>query len=398
MAILYVAATAAAAFFFGYLALVTAYIVLITIGAWLYRRRFATPLKLFKIAIIVPAHNEQDGIGRTLDDLLALDYPRNLYDIYVVADNCSDSTAAVAAERGAFVRERRDLANRGKGQALDWLLRTCKAELEQYDLIAFVDADMQIDSDFLRRGASSFVDDQQMVVQARYTMSPRVSTWRGAVGFASFAYVNHVRPAGKCFWGGTAELKGGGMIFRSELILETGWPVHSIAEDFEFGKELLLRGIKASYEPGAIVTSEIPSTLGQIEVQQSRWEGGKLKVLADYFPRILKAFLHKPSMALLDALFDLLVPPLSLVLFVSAIGAAIASLTNALNPALFLLPILAFGAAVIVGLVHLRAPKRVWLLLSMAPIFVLWKLLLLGKVAIRSRETEWKRTPRDLPR
>jgi cellulose synthase/poly-beta-1,6-N-acetylglucosamine synthase-like glycosyltransferase len=241
----------------------------------------------------------------------------------------------------------------------------------------------------------SFSSDSRDVVQARYTISPNVSSWQAAAAFASFAYINHIRPAGRCFWGGTSSLNGSGMAFRRALILGMGWPMHSIAEDSEFGKDLILRGIRVVYEPSAIVTSEIPSTFRQIAVQQSRWEGGKHFVARRYFGPIARALLSRRSALLLDALLDLLVPPLSIVLLLSFVGGLSATAVGPLSPWWFLLPVCVFGAAVLTGLLQLRAPRKVWRLLCMAPIFVIWKLFLLAKIVSHPLETEWKRTPRE---
>lgn len=379
-----------------YLSTISAYMALIVFGSWAYRPSPAKPSRRFRFAIIIPAHNEEAGIGDTVNQLLQLDYPRSDFRVFVVADNCSDRTAAVAAECGAAVRERHDTVNRGKGQALDWLLRQHRDELAAYDLVAFIDADMQVDRNFLCAMATSFSNDSRDVVQARYTVSPDVSSWREAVGFASFACINHVRPAGRCFWGGTADLKGSGMVFRRELILKTGWPMHSIAEDVEFGKDLLMKGKLVHYEPRAVVTSHIPSTFEQIAVQQARWEGGKAFVFRRFIGPILRSLSRRPSLALLDALLDLLVPPLTVMLMLAVIGAGASAAFDQLPWLSFLLPIAIFGIAVLTGLVQLGAPRRVWVMLAMAPVFVVWKLILLAKVTFGSTETQWRRTPRDM--
>ena len=383
---------------FAYIGVISIYIGLITLGAWLTRGKSAHRKATPKVAIIVPAHNEQDGIGTTLDDLRGLDYPDDACQVFVIADNCTDRTAQVARSRSVRVSERKDPQHRGKGQALDWFVRSHREELEGYELIAFIDADMRVDAQFLSAIARSFDDRETLVVQGRYTITPDASSWLAAIGFASFAYVNHVRLAGKRFWGGAATLKGSGMVFRSALILEMGWPAHSITEDIEFGKELLLRGIRVSYEPRAAVTSNIPSTLAQVAVQQSRWEGGNLQVAGRFLVPALKAWLRTPSRAILIELLDLLVPPLSLVLLITFATAVLGVLSQAIPLYLFALPICAFGAAVVTGLVHLRAPKKVWLMLLSAPAFALWKLVLLARVAVGARESEWRRTPRDASR
>jgi cellulose synthase/poly-beta-1,6-N-acetylglucosamine synthase-like glycosyltransferase len=215
-----------------------------------------------------------------------------------------------------------------------------------------------------------------------------------ACAFLSFAYVNHVRPAGRCFLGGTAGLKGSGMAFRSPLILETGWPATSIAEDIEFGKDLLLRGIRIHYAPRAIVTSDIGEKLHQLETQQLRWEGGKTQVLRRYLPRIVRRMITNPSIMLLDEFFDELIPSLSMLVVLSATG-LVAALFGAPWLAFpFAAALLVFGAAVISGAIQLRMPGRAWLLLAGLPFFLLFKFYLFGKLALQRRPAGWTRTPR----
>lgn len=379
----------------GYLAVISIYMLLIAIGAWFYRPPRATVQLQPRIAVLVPAHNEAAGIGTTILDMMAVEYPADKVTVFIIADNCTDETAAVAREAGATVAERFDDANRGKGHALDWFLSVHKDALAEYDLIAFIDADMFVDKGFLQGLAEAFAHDKVEAVQGRYTVSNPEASWRSALGYMSFAYVNHVRPAGRSFWGGTAELKGSGMAFRRDLILETGWPAHSITEDIDFGKDLLFRGILVHYAPHAIVTSDMATTASQAAVQQSRWEGGNLYVFRRFFGQTVGAFLRRPRIALLDAALDLCVPPLSIVVLMTVTGLAVAPFLPGVPVAVFGAPVAAFGAAVLTGLIQLRAPAKVWLYIAAAPVFVLWKLALLFRVAAGPAETEWKRTPRD---
>lgn len=378
-----------------YLWLVSAYIFVICLAAWMVpSRRSGAPSKS-RIAVLVPAHNEEQGIGTTVKDLLASNYPRDAFEIFVIADNCSDGTARAAMAAGAQAFERHDEVKRGKGFALDWALTAQASVLSAFDVVAFVDADMYVDREFLSAINERFADSRIQAVQGRYTVSNPAASPLAAMGYMSFAYVNHVRPAGRSALGGTAELKGSGMAFRRELICSIGWPAASIAEDVDFGKDLLFRGVRVVYAPDAVVTSDIPTTLRQVTVQQSRWEGGKIHVFRKFFGRTLGALVRRPSIALADALLDLLVPPLSVVLVLAALGFVGAWLAGGPPLWSFAVPVLVFALAVLTGLLQLRAPAKVFAYIAFAPVFIAWKLLLLAKIAFAPAETEWKRTPRD---
>ena len=116
----------------------------------LYRKKEEKILKPEKsFAIVVAAHNEEAVIGPLLENLLKLDYPKRLYDIFVVADNCTDKTAIIARNSGAIVHRRFNTEKRGKGYALEWMFhRLFKAE-RQYDAIAIFDADNLVKENFL---------------------------------------------------------------------------------------------------------------------------------------------------------------------------------------------------------------------------------------------------------
>ena len=377
------------------LAVVSLYIFCIALGSWLYPRKAQSRAPLLCFAVIVPAHNEENGIASTIAQLLATDYPQHQIRIFVIADNCTDNTAQVAREAGAQVLVRTDMENRGKGQALDWLLREHRQLLERSDLIAFIDADMQVDRGFFTAMAAAFSDPARVVTQGRYMIANPCRSVLSAIGYVSFCYVNHVRPAGRCFWGGTADLKGSGMVFRTGFLLPRGWKAHSIAEDIQLGKELMLEGVRVAYVPNAIVASEIPATLSQVRVQQARWEGGKYEVQATIFPKTVRAFFRRPSILLLDGLLDLMVPPLSLVMLLNLVGLLLAWWVGSVSLWIFVASIGAFGLAVFSGLLQNRAPAGLYWRLLAAPAFIIWKLMLLLRVATAPAPTTWHRTPRD---
>lgn len=379
-----------------YAVLISIYILAVTLGAWLYRPARGRSTRTTRFAVVVPAHNEGEGILATLGDLKRCDYPAERHTTFVIADNCTDDTASIARAAGATVMERHDLSLRGKGPALDWFLKSQAQTLQAYDVIVFIDADMFVDSRFLAELDAVFAAPEVQVAQGRYTVANPRDSFFSAFTFLSFAWVNHLRPAGRCWLGGSAGLKGSGMAFRSELILRTGWPAASIAEDLEFGKELVLRGTRIHYASDAIVTSNVGGRLRQVTTQQSRWEGGKARVTWQYFPPLLKRLRAGFSALVLDELLDSLIPPLSLVIALILIGSMagwLAGSTLLILPFAFMA--LVFGASVLSALWQLRAPMRVLLLLAAAPVFVLFKLALLAKLAVSRHASDWKRTPRD---
>jgi len=109
--------------------------------------KILTPKNTF--AIIIAAHNEQQVIGQLIENLRVLNYPRELYDMYVVADNCKDKTANIAKNAGAIVFERFNLEHRGKGYAMEWMFEKLFTQKKQYDAVVVFDADNLVHPNFL---------------------------------------------------------------------------------------------------------------------------------------------------------------------------------------------------------------------------------------------------------
>ena len=108
------------------LALPAGYLLMSTIASYLFKKKEPISNQFLNIGVLIPAHNAEEGITRTLENILASDYPANRFEIFVIADNCTDSTAQNAREAGVQVFERFDKFKRGKGEALDWFIKNCK--------------------------------------------------------------------------------------------------------------------------------------------------------------------------------------------------------------------------------------------------------------------------------
>lgn len=377
-----------------YLSIVAGYLFVIACAAYAFRTRANTGAPPLRFALVLPAHNEEGQIEITLTDAAGLDYARDRYTVFVIADNCTDRTAALAREAGATVLERIDPDRRGKGQALDWFLRTEREVLEQYDAVSIIDADMRIDPAYLRELSATLSWPGCQVAQASNLAAHPEAHWRAALGYLGFSVINHVRPAGREALGGTAELKGSGMAFRTGLLLRYGWPAHSLAEDAEFSKQLLLDDVLVRYNPGAKVTSELAVSRAQAEVQQARWEGGKIYIFKKYFPLLLRRAIQNPKWYVWDAVLDLLTPPQTALFLALACVWGVSWLAH---PAWTLLLTADAGAVafcVVSGPILCRAPLRVWLYFAVAPVFVAWKIPMLLRLLLRKAPSAWQRTPR----
>ncbi len=346
--------------------------------------------------MVVPAHDEELLIRRVVGSLLAIDYPPDLYQIHVIADNCTDRTAELARAQGVTVHERQDPEHRGKGYALRWLFGPLLADPAGGAAFVIVDADSLVNRGFLR-ALDRRLSRGAVAIQAYDTVLNIEASWGTALRFIAFALLHYLRPLGRKLFNGSAGLKGNGMCFRRDLLESTNWGAFSVTEDLEFHLDLLLRGDVVEFAPDAVVWSEMPVSLRAAHAQNVRWESGRLELLQRFVPRILGAAFAQRRFVLFDAAMEHIISPFS-VSFATAVlvlGAALIwGQPAVIGLALFVL----FGqiAYILTGLLLVGAPRKVFLALIYAPFYVLWKLAMWVPMAIgkRHRSTEWVRTAR----
>ncbi len=377
------------------LILVTAYVVVLTVGSFLPQKRShiaSRPAKRF--AVLIPAHDEELLIGVLLDSLNKLDYPRTLFDVHVVADNCTDSTASIAGSYGAEVHERQDSSLIGKGYALRWLLDEVSRSGQEYDAFIILDADSIVSSNFLRVMNDRLLAGS-LVIQAYYAVANLTDSWSTALRYVALSLVHYLRPMGKRVFGGSAGLKGNGMCFAASVMRKHGWNTFTLTEDIEYHLKLVSEGIKVDFAPEAVVWAEMPTSLRGAQSQNMRWERGRLEMIRKYVPRLLWLGLATRNLAQVDAALEQLVPPFSVPVALSGLcllGSIIVGSQIATLVAIGL--ILCQLLYVIGGLVLIRAPRHVYLSLLGAPIYVAWKSWLYVAAFSSRRQQKWIRTSR----
>lgn len=356
--------------------------------------RWAAPSTRF--AILVPAHNEERLIRTVLGSLLAVDYPPDLYQVHVIADNCTDRTAELARLPGVTVHERDDPEHRGKGFALRWLFSQLLADPASGDAFVIVDADSLVNRGFLRaldrrlrRGA--------VALQSYDTVLNVGASWGTALRYVAFALLHYLRPLGRKLFDGSAGLKGNGMAFRRDLLAGMDWGAFSVTEDLQFHLDILLKGRVVEFAPDAVVWAEMPGSLKGAYAQNVRWETGRLELVENYVPRLLRSAFARRRFVLFDAAMENIIPPFS-VCFAGAVAVLVGALVWGNPLALGLALFLVFGQVLytLVGLWMVGAPGRVFLSLIYAPFYVVWKLFMWVPMVLqrRNRAVEWVRTAR----
>lgn len=267
------------------------------------------------IAVLVPAHDEAEGIRDTLVSIQSqlADGDRLL----VVADNCTDATAAVATACGALVCVRNNAQKRGKGYALDHGIRFLSAHPPQ--VVIVIDADCHVAEgsiELLARQANATGCPAQALDMMYAPLGAGIMA-----RIASFAWAvkNRVRPLGLRRLGLPCQLMGTGMAFPWGLISTAALAHGHLVEDMMLGIELAERGAAAKFCPDALVTSYFPGSREGIKSQRYRWEHGHLAMMLRIAPSALWRGIRMRNLALAALALDLMVPPLTL--FLLGLGA-----------------------------------------------------------------------------
>lgn len=349
-----------------------------------------------RFRFVVPAHNESAGIGSTVESLLGVDYPKELFEVLVVADNCQDDTAEQARKAGATVLERHDTERRGKGYALHLAFSQLPAEV---DAAVVIDADTLVSPNILRAFAARR-DRGAVAMQADYAVRNPNAGWRTRLIAIAFGAFHIVRSRARERLGLSCGLRGNGMCFSTALLSEVPHDAFSVVEDVEYGIRLGEAGHRVWYADEAHVYGEMVSSAAAASSQRRRWEEGRRDLVKRNAFRLLRAGFSKPDRVLLDLSFDLLIPPLSRIAVASVLGLLAASALSlatasvAASSAVFGWCVLAVVAYVLRGWSVSGTGLRGLFDLALAPVYVAWKVTLRFRKASRPTST-WVRTKRE---
>ncbi len=373
--------------------------------ALLPARRYAAAPSALRIDMLIPAHNEQILLPRLLATLAAQS-PAGLARVgrtLVVADHCSDDTAALARQSGAEVLERQS-GPRGKPAALrDGLALLNATGNERAVLI--LDADCTVSVNLLESLAAA-LDAGHPVAQAAYILDPaaRPGEVRGGQklhtpAMIAFALKNLTRPKGMARLGLPTQLFGTGMCFRADVLGGITFADH-LTEDLKISHDLLLAGIKPAFVADALVRSPLPEERSAMSTQKLRWETGQIQTWAK-LPGMLLRLLFRGRVGSALSLIDWSAPPVAmaiaawLLLTFFAIVAAALHLASWFILLPFAVTLALLATYVILGTAQIAGPAAVVSLFVAVPRFLLWKIALYLRMLTGRGAKTWDRTPRD---
>ncbi len=254
---------------------------------------------------IIPAHNEAAVVANLIESLKNQDYPKELYDIYVIADNCTDNTAKIAKDAGAIVYERFDEQKKTKGYALQWFLDKKIKENAPYDAFCVFDADNIADVNFLKAMNKKLCQGENVVQGYRDIKNPS-DNWITA-GYAIFYWtMNRFYHLARYNLGLSPLLNGTGFMVRFDIIKPTGWNTKTLTEDIEFSLKNIIEGRKLGWATDAIVYDEQPTDFKQSWSQRSRWTVGHIQCMKEYTGLLAAAVKEKKTLMNFDGLLYIL--------------------------------------------------------------------------------------------
>lgn len=292
------------------------YYAIISLAGWF--RRKEPDAKDFPVthrfALIVPSHNEEKVVGKIVANLESLQYPRELYDIFVIADNCIDSTARVARELGATVMERLDDVRKGKGHSLEWMFGRLSQMETRYDAVCIFDADNLVSANFLME-MNKHLSMGHKVVQGYLDSKNPFDSWISANNSIAFWIGNRMFQLPRYYLGLSCVLGGTGMMIATDTLQQIGWGATCLTEDLEFTIKVALRGMKVYWAHDAVIYDEKPLTMKQSVHQRVRWMQGQADCIARFLvPLALQAF-RKKDMVALDLTLYLMQPMIVVINF-----------------------------------------------------------------------------------
>jgi cellulose synthase/poly-beta-1,6-N-acetylglucosamine synthase-like glycosyltransferase len=378
-----------------------------------------------RFAIAIPAHDEEAVMERTVAALHLMDYPERMYTVHVVADHCTDDTAAVARAAGATVQVRDDGPRSGKGAALQWLFARILAPAPrlrditktvvtasphgssgeedsaaaQPDAVVVFDADTRVSPDFLRHMDARLVRGAQ-VVQGQHRISNAESGWFPSLTAAMFLVENRLGNQGRANLGWSAKNMGDSICFRADILRHVGWG-DGLTEDYQLRQILLLQGIRIGYERAAVGQGEAPLSWAQARAQRARWLRGTRDASRQYARPLLVAGLRRRDAAMIDGALQASLPSYSSVTLAAVIALALQLAANAVNARpLFSTPVLLAWCAVavtllcypLIGLFLEHAPPRAYLAILSGPVFIVWRTWVALAARAGLRPPVWVRT------
>jgi cellulose synthase/poly-beta-1,6-N-acetylglucosamine synthase-like glycosyltransferase len=358
-----------------------------------------------RFVVVIPAHNEESGVVATVQSCLGLSYPQGLFQVLVIADNCTDQTASAAQKAGARVIERFDPTRKSKGHAIEFLIDALSrnGELATLDALVVVDADSTVHPRLLERFAEGLERGDEWI-QCYDGVGNASESWRTRLIACGFSLINGVVLRGQSALGLSAGLRGNGMCLSTRGLSQVPWTAHGLTEDLEYSWLVRIAGGRIGYADDVAVYATMLVHGGEpAVVQRSRWEHGRRALTREMLGPLLKS----PRLGWKEkivAAVELTMPTISTLLCSYLVLTTLAVISlfwhdARSNPTLFQYSIGFCLAVTTAGMfLHAATPFLLGLIplgyvssFLYIPYYVVWKAIF----RFRRKPTTWTRTPRE---
>jgi cellulose synthase/poly-beta-1,6-N-acetylglucosamine synthase-like glycosyltransferase len=328
--------------------------------------------------VLIPAHNEESGLPSTLKSIDAIQYPRRCIRV-VVADRCTDATAAVARQCGAICFER-TTGEGAKGAAIAWGVAQIKSAGMAYDAVMVIDADATADAQCLEAFNYGLLCGYNVQQGYNYLSNPWESPFTRVIAVTS-VLKNKLFFGGKSPLGLSGMLTGTGMCFSRNVIERYGWTAFTVGEDWEYSVHLLLAGERIHFNESARVLAKESQNMKQASRQRLRWASGRHAVVTSSAVRLLREGFQSRRLDLIDAAATLVAPNYSSQASLSILCLIASTFFINHSTWSFLFPwsvtvLFGLGAYFLLGVSLTASPLRTLAGLPLIPIFLPWRLII----------------------
>lgn len=384
-----------------YLAASVLYHLALAASYLLIRKKAQPPAQArTRFAIVVPAHNEEMLIDRFCRNIMNIDYPISLREIFIIADNCSDRTAAIAESHPVRVLSRFDEVHTGKGYALKWAFE--HVGLDDFDAVLVIDADTEVDPSILNELNMLIIGGSQ-AIQCYETISNRRESWFTQLIFVSRTINSLLYHYAKYKIGLSSYLMGVGMCFRTSLLRKIPWTAYTLSEDWEYTARLIGQNIRIDFAAQAKVFPQESRSLRQATSQRLRWSKGRFHVVKNLGLKLFMQGVRTKNWLMADASLSLLFPnwslQINLILISLFMGLALPSSTiTSVSIIMSLFMLAAQGVILAIGIALAGDFWRVLKAILIAPLFLVWKFVIdfVSMTGIY-RGKRWIRAERHIP-
>ena len=251
-------------------------------------RKFKKAKVKHKYAILIAARNEEKVIGNLLDSIAKQDYPRDLLTTFVVADNCTDTTAAIARKKGAICYERFNDQDKTKGFALEFLFNNieCDYGINSFEGYFIFDADNLLNTNFVSKMNDAFDSGEKIITSYRNTKNFD-ENWIASTYALHWIRSSRTSHRARSYLGLATNIQGTGFLFANEIV-QNGWHYTSLTEDRALTADAVSNGYMISYQDEAIFYDEQPIKLKVALRQRLRWSKGHLLAFLESGPKLFK--------------------------------------------------------------------------------------------------------------